>query len=354
MKKRYWFLIIILVLFLLIFLRALTSNATSSTTVIEDTGINWAEIRANDVAITSAEWGTSKLFELSSPGWEEGYYISLDGNEFYFIYTQIDMFAYLTGKTNVVGPQRDKSNQCTHPELLTPHTCGGLIEPLPFLKIPRADQFYSTFRNGKWSEPIPHPLTRDYPIGGITLVGKNKAYFMSGFQDEESDIEDIGYAEKINGVWGEKIKIEAVSSLKYSDSDPYVNQADDEMFFWSTRPAKFGKKNIYRSVKVNGVWGEPELLNAPINTDKDDMMTLLVGNYLYFASNQGNPNKLAIWKSLRLGDNEWGTPELVISSKVGVGEPAMAADGKRLYFEQIFTDNRGNFNPEIMYVDRVG
>lgn len=303
----------------------------------------WDIYRLQDVAQTSDEWGEPILLSFSTPGWEEGDYISLDGKTFYFIYTTVDIFKLIFfGDEKTTGSILDNDKQCTHPLNPNPHTCG---------EFPRADQFFVEKKLGGWTKPKPHPLTLDEPIGGITLVGNNKAYFMSPFGD---DIEEIGYAEKVDGKWGEKIKIESVSTDKYSDSDPFVNQEDNEMFFWSDRPAKFGGKNIYRSIKIGGEWQTPEILPAPINTDGDDMQTFLFGNTLYFTSNlmpEGHPHW--IFKSERLGDNSWSEPELVISSQIGVGEPSLTADGKKLYFEQIFTDGKNNFNPDMLYVERV-
>lgn len=333
MKKRYIFAILLLFLILII----ITKKSPDTPNAISQ-NIDWDAIRADDVAITDKDWGTPQRFFASTEGWEEGIYISQDGNELYFIYTNIDVFHFIFyGKEHISGPIRDNDNQCTHPLMPTPHTCG---------KWPRADHFYTTKIDGIWTKPIPHPLTLNYPIGGLTLVG-DKAYFMSGFED---DVEDIGYAIRSDGVWGEKIKIDSVSS-EYTESDPYVTQDDSEMFFWSSRPAKFAKNNIYRSVKIDGEWQSPELLTEPINGDGDDMMTFLFDNYLYFGTERDG-HSMAIYRSKRLGDNEWAAPELVISSKLAVGEPSITADGKYLYFEQIFTDGNGNFNPDIMYVER--
>jgi len=332
MKKRYWFLITLAIV--IVFYILINSGGTNIK-------INWEEIRQQDVAQTSDEWGEPKLLPFSTDGWEEGNYISPDGKTFFFIYTDVDIFKLIFfGQKNEIGGLRDHNKQCTHPKNPNPHTCG---------KFPRADLFYTEKTADGWSEPKPHPLTLNEPVGGITLV-KNKAYFMSAFGDHTPD---IGYAEKVNGVWGDKIKINSVSSDKYSDSDPYVNEQENEMFFWSDRPAKFGGRNIYRSIKVDGKWQPPELLSEPINSEGNDMQTFLVGNTLYFTSNR-QPKGHAMWiyKSKRLGDNEWAEPEVVISSKVAVGEPSITSDGNRLYFEQIFMDDKNNFNPDMFYVER--
>lgn len=57
--------------------------------------------------------------------------------------------------------------------------------------------------------------------------------------------------------------------------------------------------------------------------------------------------------SLMASEGNWGTPERVIYSDLAVGEPSITADGEYLYYEQIFHDGSGNFNPEIMRVKRI-
>lgn len=294
----------------------------------------WNDIRANDVAKTSDEWGTPELLSFSNNGWEEGGYISSDGNTFYYIYTNRDVFRLLFhGDEKKVGPIFD-TNSCTHPLNPNPHGCGVW---------PRADHFFVEKTEDGWTDPKPHPLTLNYPIGGLHIDG-NTAYFMSGFDD---DIEDIGFATIENGIWSGKEKIEIVSS-EYTESDPFVK--NNEMFFWSNRPAKFAGNNIYHSVKINGEWQEPELLPEPINSNKDDMQTFVYDGYLYFSSNKdGGP--FSIYRSKRNGSS-YEESEIVIQSKFAVGEPTITADGEYLYFEQIFTDGK-NFNPDHLRVKRI-
>ncbi|MCH7902604.1 hypothetical protein IIC68_02515, partial [archaeon] len=65
--------------------------------------LDWDEIRANDIAKTSDEWGTPKLLDFSTNGWEEAPYISPNEKEFFFIYTNIDVFHFIlnSGEINI-------------------------------------------------------------------------------------------------------------------------------------------------------------------------------------------------------------------------------------------------------------
>ncbi|MEK7208989.1 MAG: hypothetical protein AAB677_01870 [Patescibacteria group bacterium] len=304
---------------------------------------DWQEIRKNDVAQISSEWNEPQLLPFNTDGWYEGDYISPDGRTFYFGYIDVDAFRFHFGDGQVekIGPSLDEKKTCVLGQLGN-WNCGD---------YPRYDLFYIEKTPAGWSEPKPHPLTLNCPVQSLTLINNDKAYFVASFDDKCRE-KDIAYSEKINGEWSPIKKVEAVSSV-YWDDDPYVNQGDTEMFFWSRRPAKLKGSNIYRAVKINGEWQTPELLSKPINSDGDDLQTFLDGDYLYFVSNRQPNGKLTkIYRSKRLGDNLWGAPEVIISSKFAVGEPSFPADGRRLYFEQIFTDGRGNFKAEMLFADK--
>ncbi|MFH1169988.1 MAG: hypothetical protein V1704_00235 [Candidatus Vogelbacteria bacterium] len=342
--RRKYFLWGIVILVVVIFLVLAFRQPTIIDTIsLPEVRINWETIRADDVARVSPEWGEPQLMPFNTDGWQEGDYISPDGNTFYFGYINVDAFRiqFGDGKLVKIGPSIDNKKTC----LLGPTgsmNCGD---------SPRYDLFYVEKTANGWSAPQPHPLTLNCPVQSITLVNDHKAYFIASFDDQCSE-KVIAYSEKKNGQWGSAIKIDEVSST-FWDDDPFVNQEENEMFFWSKRPAKFKGHNIFRSEKVNGKWQSPELLPEPINSEGDDMQTFVYENYLYFVSNrQPTGMPMGIYKSKRLGNNKFGEPELVVSSKLGVGEPSIPNDGSRLYFEQIFTDGKGNFKADMMYVNR--
>lgn len=290
----------------------------------------WEAVRNADKAFVSSEWDTPLwLGEVNTSGWEDGPYISGDANTLYFAYINIDLLKL--PKVVPIGPNRDESRVCNPP-------CG---------QFPRPDLFYSTKDSqGRWQTPRPYPLTVLYPVGGITMVGESKAYFMQEKQDGLQT--EICYAENISGEWQSPVRITALSS-KYKDDDPYVTPDDNEMFFWSNRPAKFGGDNIYYAKKVNGEWQPPIILPAPINSHANDLQPFLFGNILYFTSDR--EGKLKIYRSVLI-DGNWSLPEVVVSSKNGVGEPTLTADGKYLYFIQLFISGKGEVNPEIMFTER--
>ncbi|RJP27196.1 MAG: hypothetical protein C4533_08290 [Candidatus Omnitrophota bacterium] len=283
------------------------------------------------VAVVSSDWARPvRASSVNTSGWEDGPYISSDGQELYFAYINIDLTKL--PKMVVIGPNRDEANECSP-------ACG---------QFPRADLFYSQKDpSGDWGKARPHPLSKSYPIGGIVFSNEDRAYFM--IEKDSALKTEIYFADRVGGVWRAPQKIDVLSS-PYKEDDPYVNPEDTELFFWSDRPAQFGRNNIFYSKKVDGQWTQPAILPKPINSDANDMQPFLFGDKLYFSSDR--EGKMKIYRST-LKDGIWLTPEVVVEGATAVGEPTLTADGKWLYFVQLFDLGNGKLNPEIMCARRA-
>ncbi|MBS3061072.1 MAG: PD40 domain-containing protein [Candidatus Diapherotrites archaeon] len=311
---------------------------------------DWSAVRNADVARVALGWSSPEWVSINSSGWEDGAYISSDGKQLFFQYTNIDLFKY--PKIVISGPNRDPKKSCFawDNNQVPRHSCGTFVE-FPWGNFVRGDTFVSEKTDAGWSEPVPHPVTLGHPIGGMFLLNENKAYF---FWDKSDAVKsDIFFAEKKDGNWGEPIGIAALSS-EFGDDDPFVSFDDSELFFWSQRPSEFGSYNIFYSNKLNGTWTPPRPLPSPINSDSLDFQPFLHGNTLFFSSDREGVVK--IFSSEKNGDpldaNSWSTPKIVVQSKFGVGEPTLTADGKTLFFIQIFRSDNGVFNADILFTER--
>lgn len=272
----------------------------------------WDAIKAQDIAIVSSEWSTPINVPLNSAGWEDGAYISNDGNTLYFTYINYDLF-----NNKVIGIDRDTQGLCS------PH-CGV---------YPRADVFYSV--NNAVAKP--YSLSIPYPIGGLVLDGDTAYYH----KHSDTTLTDI-----YSNINGNEVKIETVNS-QYRDDDPFVK--GDAMFFWSDRPSTLEGNNIFFSQRVDGIFQTPVMLPEPINSNANDMQPFAYANSLYFSSDRDG--SLKIYKTSLVSGN-WTTPTIVIQSKYGVGEPTLPDDGSKLYFVQFFKNTAGVNNPDMMYVTR--
>lgn len=111
------------------------------------------------------------------------------------------------------------------------------------------------------------------------------------------------FAEKTLKGW-KKTASFPYNSLNYSNSDPAIDERGEVLYFTSDMNKEKTGKDIYKSIKINGQWTEPQNMQS-INTSGDEVSPYLHGNNaLYFASN-GHPGLggLDIFKALMKGDS---------------------------------------------------
>ncbi|MDQ3536590.1 MAG: carboxypeptidase regulatory-like domain-containing protein, partial [Bacteroidota bacterium] len=70
----------------------------------------------------------------------------------------------------------------------------------------------------------------------------------------------------------------------YSVVHPAISNQGDTLYFSSEMPGGYGGSDLYRSIKVDGVWGNPENLGAQINTEGNELFPYIHGGNLYFSS----------------------------------------------------------------------
>ncbi len=114
--------------------------------------------------------------------------------------------------------------------------------------------------------------------------------------------------------------------------------------------------------------GKTTFLPAPINIpEKQDFQPFLTDDCqtMYFTSTRGSTNNmfpLQVYKSQRLGEFEWGEPELFVSYPQsegiigGVGEFTMTRDGKQMVFLELSINKEGeNFvgQNEMYYAEKA-
>lgn len=138
--------------------------------------------------------------------------------------------------------------------------------------------------NGEWGnwEYAGDLFNKEYEVGELHKVG-DTIYFHSGRDGGkgEYDIWTTTYSE---GGWTEPVNIEVVNSPQ-QDSLPWVSNDEKEMFL--TR-AHQGTPSIFRSVKENGSWTEPELILSSFAGEP----TLDLDGNLYFVHHYYEKGKM--------------------------------------------------------------
>lgn len=273
----------------------------------------WDKIRAEQVAKTSSEWGKPVLTPISTDAWEDGANISADGNTLSFAY---------------------------YPRSLINDLATGDLQGT--LKLYQSVKPFTT--KTKVSKIKKGEI---YSEGGLMVSGSD-AYYMtnepisSGDKDNDDNIYKNG-------------ELLSFNLPDKSEEDPHYCAGKDELYFWMSNTLLASADEnadiyVYKGGKVTK-------LPAPINQNGvADMQPHVIGancDTMYFTTNRGDTDSVgpAIYMSKRTGES-WSKPTPVIwSTAGGVGEPTLTADGKTLFFVQLFKDG-SKFNSDILYVTR--
>jgi tetratricopeptide (TPR) repeat protein len=152
----------------------------------------------------------------------------------------------------------------------------------------------------------------------------------------------IQLSRKVNGIWSEP---EILNPQVGSDGDMYpVSLSSDGTELYLVKRSE-SNDDIYFSKLSGTFWSKAQPLNENINTRNNETHASISGDgqTLYFTSDRrGGYGKMDIYRSQRLGDNEWG-PAInlggVINTNLNEETPFITKDGSRLYFS-----SQGHFN----------
>lgn len=97
-------------------------------------------------------------------------------------------------------------------------------------------------------------LMKEYEIGEVHIHGDD-LYFHSDRAGGKGGM-DIWMTTRSNGEWSEPVNIEAVNTGA-NEALPFISSDGNELWFTRTY---LGTPAIFRSIKVNGEWQEPEMI----------------------------------------------------------------------------------------------
>ena len=120
------------------------------------------------------------------------------------------------------------------------------------------DMWIAQYKEGGWAdrENAGEKLNVDYEIGELHITADGSEMYFHSPRAGGSGGYDIWVTELLNGEWQEPENIEAVNTPD-TEGWPFITQDGEEL--WFTR-VYMGSPAIFRSYKVDGEWGEPELI----------------------------------------------------------------------------------------------
>ncbi|MGE3274246.1 MAG: TolB family protein [Vicinamibacterales bacterium] len=205
----------------------------------------------------------------------------------------------------------------------------------------RGLSIYRAVRYGDgWAEPLPAPFAGDSrdPDPFVSFDGR-RIYFSSNraLPDETGDAAsdfDLWYVERDGDTWGAPVNL---TSLNSPAQEVFASLTRDGAIYFASNRGK--SVDIYTAGPgVNGGFGDPQLLPAPVNSDEDDENNPLIapdGSFLIFSSaRDGGQGDMDLYVSFNQ-DGTWTAPKNLgptVNSEASESAPALSPDGTVLYF----------------------
>ncbi len=174
---------------------------------------------------------------------------------------------------------------------------------------------------GTFSSPVSmhKAINSVYHEGPASYVASENALYFTrnDFYDNKREFDDnnntrlnIYRIERITDGWGFVVPL-TINSNEYSNCHPAVSQDGFTLVFASDRPGGHGGMDLYVSkIDEDGIWGEPENLGPEINTSGNEIFPFLhEDGTLYFSSNfLIGYGGLDVFKAKYNGE-KWSEPE---------------------------------------------
>ncbi|WP_439882550.1 SPOR domain-containing protein [Pontibacter sp. MBLB2868] len=145
--------------------------------------------------------------------------------------------------------------------------------------------YMAVLQNGKWKQAQEFPFNREaYSVGHPALSGSNVMYFVSDMPGGFGGA-DLYKTVKVGGVWQEPVNLGEGINTSGNDLFPFV--ADDgTLYFASNGHPGLGGLDIFFAPVTDKGFGAVKNMGYPVNTSGDDFGLILKGNTGYFSSNK--------------------------------------------------------------------
>ena len=116
--------------------------------------------------------------------------------------------------------------------------------------------FTAEYVNGKWKNWENADFDSELDVGELHFTNNFTELYYHSSRSGGKGGTDIWYTKIMNGTWQEPVNIEVVNSEE-NEGYPYITSDGNELWFnrWY-----LGTPAVFRSIKINGSWQEPELI----------------------------------------------------------------------------------------------
>jgi len=152
--------------------------------------------------------------------------------------------------------------------------------------------FHSNKRKGKWQKAVSSSVIPDAPSEGVIVFSPNNSFAIMSIADRKgrTGFDLYQYTKLSDGSWSKPEILEGPINSDRNEMSPFIS-ADGTLFFASNRQTSMGGYDCYRSVFDNEKWSDPVNLGFPINTVDDDRYFAISaeGTRAYIASRRNRP-----------------------------------------------------------------
>lgn len=217
----------------------------------------------------------------------------------------------------------------------------GAVAVSPDLKtvmwpvIPPAVQAMD-LEDGRWS-PVRTLEVQGRAVQAPAFSAEGDRLFYQAVVEGGAGGLDLWWAPREGAGWGAPVSVGAAVNTPRLESQPSLT-TDGTLYFTGTLEGAGFDRGIYRARRVDGEYGEPELLAEAINTRFIDYCPWIAPDesYLLFASSRPwEEERLHLHVSFRGEDDRWSEPVNIHEAIGFPGEarfPSVSPDGRVLFF----------------------
>ncbi|MBI2967252.1 MAG: PD40 domain-containing protein [Bacteroidetes bacterium] len=157
------------------------------------------------------------------------------------------------------------------------------------------DLYYSVFNGSDWIVPVkfPEPInTKEYTEPSASLTAEGQTLYFSSDRPGGYGKKDIYKVVKLpDGKWSRALNMGPLINTPEEEDAPYIHPDGKTLYFSSKGHKNMGGYDIFKTTfSSEGIWSVPENIGYPINTPDDDIYFVLSTN-----------GKTGYYSSLRTG-----------------------------------------------------
>ncbi|MFZ2338946.1 MAG: PKD domain-containing protein [Bacteroidales bacterium] len=188
----------------------------------------------------------------------------------------------------------------------------------------------------------------DYDMGQPSISDDGRFLYFASDMPGGLGGSDIWFCEWVNGDWTAPVNAGQGINSTATDNFPCIHSSG-RLYFSSSRQGGMGGLDVYYSDRIEGEWGAPLQLQAPVNSSSDDFAFVAMPDLRkgYFASNRRRNDDIYEFTSAIIRKADCDTLEINNYCYEFVEENAVKYDTMPFRYEWKFGDGQKAVGPIV-------